>query len=177
MDATVLHLAPGTHVAAERAPKERYLRIFMRDHLAGIQAGVSLARRALGPNRENAVGRVLAPLHLELMEDRALLRELAHAVEVRPSRAKLLAAWMGERLGRLKLNGQLRGYSPLSRVYELESLTLICAWRVSLWRLLERHARLDGRLAGVNHALRAELAERRGLELERTLIDASVETF
>ncbi len=177
MDGSVLHLTPATHVVAARAPAERYLRIFLRDHLALVHGGVSLVRRVLGPNRDNAVGQLLAPLHLELLEDRALLRDIANSVGVTPSPLKMFGAWMGERAGRLKLNGRIRGYSPLSRVVELEGLTLLCAARESMWRILERHARLDPRLDVVNHALRADLAARRRVELERTLIDASVEAF
>ena len=37
------------------------------------------------------------------------------------SRAKDGAAWVAEKLGRLKTNGQLTGYSPLSRLVELEA--------------------------------------------------------
>jgi hypothetical protein len=177
MDGTVLRLTPATHVAADRAPAERYLGIYLRDHLAVVQMAIALVRRTLRQNRDNAVGQLLAPLHLELLEDRALLREIGHEVGVRPSALKMFGALMGERLGRLKLNGRLRGYSPLSRVVELESLANLCAARESMWRVLQRHARLDSRLSEVNHSLRAELAGRRRLELERTLVDASVEAF
>jgi hypothetical protein len=177
MDATVLQLAPATHGASARAPKERYLRIFLRDHLALVHGGVGLVRRAQNSNRDNAVGRILAPLHLELLEDRALLRELAHEVDSSPSTVKMALAWAAERAGALKLNGRWRGYSPLSRVVELEGLALLCAARGAMWRVLERHARLDERLDVVNHALRADLADRRQIELGRTLIDASLEAF
>ena len=37
-------------------------------------------------------------------------------------RAKNIAFWAAEKAGRLKLNGQLTGYSPLSRLIELEGL-------------------------------------------------------
>ena len=40
------------------------------------------------------------------------------------SKTKEAVAWVGEKIGRLKLNGQLRGYSPLSRVLELEALAV-----------------------------------------------------
>ena len=43
---------------------------------------------------------------------------------VAQGRLKPLAAVFGERLGRLKLNGRLWGYSPLSRLDELELLQI-----------------------------------------------------
>ena len=42
----------------------------------------------------------------------------------RESKTKEAVAGVGEKVGRLKLNGQIRGYSPLSRVLELEALAV-----------------------------------------------------
>ena len=86
-------------------------------------------------------------------------------------------AKVSERFGRLKLNGHLRRYSPLSRVVELESLALIAAHRAVLWRVLERHARQRTELDVVDHQSRAELAERQRQQLEREAISASLGTF
>ena len=53
------------------------------------------------------------------------------------SRIKPAIGWLGEKLGRLKPNGQLRGYSPLSRVLELELLLLGITGKLRLWTLLD----------------------------------------
>ncbi len=72
------------------------------------------------------------------------------------SKLKPLAAVLGERVGRLKLNGQLRGYSPLSRLDELELLQIGVAGKRRLWRALEHtHA---GDLPGFELAALAERA-------------------
>ena len=42
----------------------------------------------------------------------------------------------GEWLARLKLNGRLRGYSPVSRLEEFEMLTAGIVTKASLWRTL-----------------------------------------
>lgn len=55
---------------------------------------------------------------------------------VRPDPVKRIGAHLAEKLGRLKPNGQLRGYSPLSRVLELEGLGLGITGKLRLWRLL-----------------------------------------
>jgi hypothetical protein len=39
-------------------------------------------------------------------------------------------------VGRLKPNGQLRGYSPLSRVLELEGLAMGSSGQLGLWQTL-----------------------------------------
>ena len=50
--------------------------------------------------------------------------------------AKQVVGWLGEKAGRLKPNGQLRGYSPLSRLVELEGLALGVTGKLALWKAL-----------------------------------------
>jgi hypothetical protein len=50
--------------------------------------------------------------------------------------AKLAAAWLAEKVGRLKLTGQLLQYSDLSRLLELEGLGLGIHGKLDLWRSL-----------------------------------------
>ena len=59
------------------------------------------------------------------------------AVEAPKDPVKTRAAWAAEKVGRLKLNGQLRGYSELSRVLELEGLSLGIEGKLALWKSLE----------------------------------------
>jgi hypothetical protein len=59
-------------------------------------------------------------------------------------------AMVGERLGRLKLNGHLRGYSPLSRFQELDVLVMGIANKVTLWETLRDHAELGARLPDID---------------------------
>ena len=54
----------------------------------------------------------------------------------RASKPKAAVAWVGEKVGRLKLNGQIRGYSPLSRVLELEALAVGVRGKLALWESL-----------------------------------------
>ena len=53
---------------------------------------------------------------------------------------------MAEKLGRLKPNGQILGYSPLSRLVELETLALGITGKRSLWEALLGVADEDARL-------------------------------
>ena len=57
-------------------------------------------------------------------DDRRTLEGIAVELGFGESKTKEAVAWVGEKIGRLKLNGQLRGYSPLSRVLELEALAV-----------------------------------------------------
>jgi hypothetical protein len=126
----------------------KLLGIYLNDHLAGATAGRDLARRAAGSNADDSFfGPPLARLAAEIDEDRDTLLELMRELGVGEDRIKEIGGWAGEKLGRLKLNGQLRGYSPLSRMIELEGLSLGVAGKLSLWLALahvaESHPELD----------------------------------
>lgn len=118
---------------------DRFLAIYLNDHLAGSTVGVELARRLRASNQSDAeFGAPLARLCSEIEEDRATLVRLMDRLGVSRDRVKPLLARLGERLGRLKLNGQLTGYSPLSRVLELEVLSGLIGAKLQLWNALEQ---------------------------------------
>lgn len=113
------------------------LGIYLNDHLAGSIGGVETARRARGSNEGTEFGEPLARLCEEIESDRGSLEAVMEELGVARSRIKPAIGWLGEKLGRLKPNGQLRGYSPLSRVVELELLLLGITGKLRLWRLLD----------------------------------------
>jgi hypothetical protein len=119
------------------------LAIYLNDHLAGATAGVELARRLRASNEgDPQFGPALAEICAEVEEDRETLKAVMDRLEVGQSKLKPAAAVLGERLGRLKLNGQLLGYSPLSRLDELELLQIGVVGKGRLWRALE-HTHAD----------------------------------
>jgi hypothetical protein len=113
------------------------LGIYLNDHLAGSIGGVETARRARGSNEGTEFGEPLARLCEEIESDRDSLEAVMKELGVGRSRIKPAIGWLGEKLGRLKPNGQLRGYSPLSRIVELELLLLGITGKSRLWTLLE----------------------------------------
>ena len=74
--------------------------------------------------------------------------------------------WAGEKVGRLKPNGQIRGYSPLSRFLELETLSVGISGKLALWRSLQQLPEVAERLPGIDLAELVERAERQRAELE-----------
>jgi hypothetical protein len=143
------------------------LATYLNDHLAGATAGVELARRAAGSNRETGYGQTLSQLADELAEDRTTLATIMKRLAVRPDRAKTTLAWAAEKLGRLKLNGQLIGYSPLSRLEEIEALTIAVHGKILLWRTLAGLAAVDGRLADFDFSELAKRARAQQRRLDR----------
>jgi hypothetical protein len=118
------------------------LAIYLNDHLAGATSGRELARRGAASNRDSEYGPLLAELADEIESDRVALLEIMRRLGVRVDRIKLVGGWGAEKLGRLKLNGRLLGYSPLSRLVELELLELGVHGKLALWRSLQ-HLELD----------------------------------
>jgi hypothetical protein len=115
----------------------KYLRIYLNDHLAGAVAGEELAKRCLKNNQGTDLGRFLTRLIEEIGEDRRALGRIMDAAGAPRDRAKGAAAWVAEKVGRLKLNGQIRGYSPLSRLVELEGLVIGVEGKLRGWRALQ----------------------------------------
>jgi hypothetical protein len=133
------------------------LGIYLNDHLSGATLAVELARRAQRSNEGTSYGDFLERLSAEIEEDRAELEALMSRLGVGKDRLKLGAAWAAEKVGRLKLNGQLRGYAPLSRVVELEGLMAGVEGKLALWRGLRELA--EGK-RGVDQDSLARLIER-----------------
>jgi hypothetical protein len=116
----------------------RYLPIYLNDHLAGATLGVEIARRTLRENGDaGELAEFLRWLHAQLVEDRQALLALMKRHDVQPSIVKSGAAWFGEKLGRLKPNGHVRTYSPLSRLLELEALAAGIDAKLGLWLALD----------------------------------------
>jgi hypothetical protein len=129
---------------------ERHLRIYLQDHLAGSTAGLELARRTRGANEGTDYGPPLAKIADEIEADRRHLQGLIEDLGFGGDRLKNIAAWGLEKVGRLKLNGQLTGYSPLSRLVELEGLLTGITGKKGLWvsllELAPSEPRLDAEL-------------------------------
>ena len=129
---------------------KKNLGIYLNDHLAGAIAGLELAKRSTGANEGNEYGDFLSKLVIEIEEDQVSLIKLMEHLGIRKDLMKDAAAWMGEKVGRLKLNGQLVGYSDLSRVVELEGLYLGVQGKLSLWRNLKTLQLTDIGTSGID---------------------------
>jgi len=123
------------------------LTIYLHDHLAGATFGLELARRAARQNQGSPYGEFLEELAGEIAEDRATLETIMRRLDTGQDELKNGLAWTAEKLGRLKLNGRLRSYAPLSRVIELEGLMGGVQGKLDMWRALHEvagdHEELD----------------------------------
>jgi hypothetical protein len=146
---------------------EKYLPIYLNDHLAAATGALQLARRAASANRGSPYGETLADLAAEIDEDRTTLQDLLRRLEIRADPIKVLASLGAERLGRLKLNGELLRYSPLSRLEEIEILSLGVAGKLKLWRALAAALANDPRADDVDFDRLIERATSQRRRLDR----------
>ena len=153
------------------------LAIYLNDHLAGATAAVALARRAASSNRRSRYGPFLEDLAAEIAHDRESLLKIMRALGVGVDRLKVLGGWWTEKLGRLKLNGRLVGYSPLSRLVELEVLLLAVEGKLALWRSLAQVERSVPRLEGFDFAMLMKRAEEQLAGVERERLRAAADAF
>lgn len=157
--------------------QRRLLSIYLNDHLMGAAGGGELARRCLGNNRGTALGTFLEELVEQILEDRRTLEDIMTRLDVAADRAKLAVATVGERLARLKLNGQLFGYSDLSRVIELEALCAGVALKRRLWLSLQQVKESDPRLVDFDFVKLVERASTQLDGLERHRLEAVARAF
>lgn len=127
------------------------LRIYLSDHLAGLVGQLELARRSQRSNKGTRFGDYLESLADELDKDRKQLERVIERVGGTRAPYKQAAVWAAEKIGRLKLNGQITGYSPLSRVYEIEGLKLGIEANIALWHSLNRSSERFPALASIDY--------------------------
>lgn len=115
------------------ATPDQLLHIYLNDHRTGAVAAHALAERSRGANTGNEFGEFLDDFVPSLEDDVDQLDTVFERCGISKDPFKLVAARVGVELGRLKLNGRVTDYSPLSRVIEFEALTLGVVGKKKLW--------------------------------------------
>jgi hypothetical protein len=150
---------------------EKYLAIYINDHLGGSTTGLELAKRAAKNNRgDPEFGPALERIASEIEDDRDGLKRIMAQLGVGEDRIKETIGWAMEKAARLKPNGELLKFSPLSRLVEIEGLLSGVSGKHSLWKVLldvqDAYPELDGaQLAELEQRAedqRARLYELRG---------------
>ena len=128
------------------ATTTEYLETYLQDHRAGAAMGSDLAHRLAEENAGTPYEDFLVGLAQEIDSDVEMLEQVMDRFGISKPALKIAGAKVGEKLGRLKPNEQLSGYSPLSRVLELEGLRGGVQAKQGLWDSLAELAEHDDRL-------------------------------
>ena len=122
------------------------LHIYLRDNVAAAVGGLQLFRRCSSANRGTAYAADLQNLTDEIRDDRDALRRMCRSFEVKYSNVGRAVAYAAATLGRVKTNGRVFKYSPLSRVLELEALSSGVMSKLRLWESLVGLSAVEARL-------------------------------
>jgi len=139
-------MAGAQATGSTRQAAQGLLGIYLNDHLAGATGGVELARRVAAANRQQQAGDALLRFAADVAADRAALLGIMTTLGVPVRAYKVCAGWIGEKAGRLKLNGRLLSRSPLSSLEELEMMRLGVTGKAAGWRTLRLLADTEPRL-------------------------------
>lgn len=147
--------------------EERFVEIYLNDHLAGATAVRALARRMAHCLRDPADRDRLSRMVSDIEADDRALRTIMRRLEVPVTRYRTVAGWAAEKLGRLKPNGRLLRRSPLSDLVEIEALSLGVSADLAGWTLLRDLAETTPRLDADELDRLIGRAEGRLVRLER----------
>ena len=118
----------------------QYWETYLNDHRAGASAGTALVRRIWRSNRRTKWGPIIEDVANSIEQELVVLDKVRAAAGISGGDLKRAAALLTERVSRLKLNGHLLTYSPLSRVLELETLMSAVRGKQGLWVTLRAAA-------------------------------------
>jgi len=145
---------------------DRFLGIYMNDQLALGIGWRELARRAQRSNDGTDLGDALAHVAEAIAQDVETFATIMRRLGISRNPVKTTGAIAAERVGRLKFNGRLRGYSPLSRFVELDILVMGIDRKQQLWSNLRDLAGVGARLPDVDFEHLIARAESQRAELE-----------
>jgi hypothetical protein len=116
------------------------------------------------------LGAFFARIGAEIDDDRTTLKAIMARNGISHQRHKHAAAWLVEKLGRLKFNGALVRRSPLTPFVELETLAIGINGKLALWRALQAAPPDPETAAQVDYLI--ERAEQQLAEVEQRRIEA-----
>ena len=128
-------------------------------------------------NQGTPLGEFLSSFLAELEEERTDLHRVMESLDLPRDKVKDGMGWVAEKAGRLKLNGQLTGYSPLSRLWELEGLMIGVTGKRSLWRSLKELADTDPRVEVIDLDRLEKQAQAQLEQLEDHRLEAANAAF
>lgn len=134
---------PLRHRGGARIPDsmDSYLfGLYLSDHFSGATAGLERMELMTRAYRDTPFHAELAEVTEQLRGERELYRDLLDLLEVPRRRPRQVAMWLGEKAGRLKLNGRVTQRSPMTAVLEAELMRSAVLGKIGGWQTLREHA-------------------------------------
>ncbi len=110
---------------------------YLNDHLAGSVTGLNLAEKIEADNAGTPLGQSMGELVADIGADKATLEDLMAQLGVEKSRVKQTGGWVAEKLSGLKFSDKVTGSDALSRLMQMEMLSIGIEGKLALWRSLQ----------------------------------------
>jgi hypothetical protein len=127
------------------------LTTYLNDHLAGSVAALELLDHLAELHSDPDRKRFFSGLRAEVEEDQSVLQQLIEKVGGEESAVRKAAAWLTEKLGRVKLSLDDLGGGQLRILEAIEALGLGIQGKLALWRALGAVASRVPQLQGVDY--------------------------
>ena len=111
--------------------------IYLNDHMGGAMLGAELAEQIVSRNEESPLGELIAPVAIEIEEDRRTLDSLMDQLDVGRNPVKQAGGWLAEKWSRVKFSGAGSGEAAHGNFMALETLALGILGKRSLWVALQ----------------------------------------
>lgn len=113
------------------------LELYLNDHLAGASGGRDRAHRMAKDHADLPIAGELATFARQLDDEWDRVDRLIKELDLDTLRYRQLAASVGEKLGRLKLNRRLTQRSPMTPLLETELMRGAVNAKRGLWQVME----------------------------------------
>ena len=129
---------PGYSFAEKRISfmNAKHLTNYAKDHFAGSVAAVELLDHLISSHRGKTDEQFFIRLRQEIGEDQEVLEELLHDLDGSGGALRNTAAFLSEKLARVKLLLEDPSGGQLARLEKLEALALGIEGKRALWRAL-----------------------------------------
>ena len=151
------------------------LAVYLHDHLAGASKAIDLLESMRKEHAGQPLGQFAGRLQLEVKADRDVLQALAERIGAGSNAIKNLAAWMSEKVSRVKLGGQ--NENGLKTFEALEFLMLGIHGKWALWRALATVAPTDTRLQSTDFVCLVAKAGLQEVQVEHWRLEAARTAF
>lgn len=119
---------------------EGLLNLYISDHLTGATAGEARIYRMAQDFVDTPVFAKLSEIAEQIRAERTLLKNIIHDLGLKQKPYRQAVSWVGERVGRLKLNGKILERSPMTMVLEAELMRSAVMGKLGGWQTLQDHA-------------------------------------
>ena len=153
------------------------LDVYLNDHLAGSAAAVELVERIRDNNEGTPLAEHMEGILSDIKADADTLSAVMEALGVTRSTPKQVAGKVLETLSRLRLNQRVTRNADVTRLMELETLSLGIEGKLSLWRSLGQVTASRPELANFDLPVLADRAVKQRASLEPFRLEAAAQAF